>query len=379
MTRLAAAGALALAAAVPSLSRADAPAGTAAATPTTAPATRPAQEIGQEYMQTAREAAKIAPADKLADASARAGMSAAVPLLKKQVALLDELAAAGAIPAWQVPLAKLQPAATIYLLDPQVKQSTDAAAKGDGPAAMKAASTQYVARWMSADKDGRSKIADDVEAADKQHPESTDLTSATFLMAQMARNNDDQAPLADRLTALATDTMKNDVATIFKQQETMMAQMRAEQAAAEAKLKALEGKPLVVSGQTVEGKTFTTADWKGKVVMVDFWATWCGPCIAGLPEVKATYAKFHPQGLEMVGVSNDFKRDALTQFTAKEKMPWPELFDQQAADTQQWNPITLGYGVRGIPRMFLIDKKGVLRTIEARSNMGEMIPKLLAE
>jgi hypothetical protein len=71
---------------------------------------------------------------------------------------------------------------------------------------------------------------------------------------------------------------------------------------------------------------------------------------------------------------------ALKDFVAKDdKMPWPQLFDATAAGQQQWNPITTGFGINGIPTMFLIDKKGVLRTVDARDNMDDMIPKLLAE
>ena len=65
---------------------------------------------------------------------------------------------------------------------------------------------------------------------------------------------------------------------------------------------------------------------------------------------------------------------------AKDKdMPWPQLFDPKAAEAQNWNPITTGFGIEGIPTMFLIDKKGVCRTIEAREKMEDLIPKLLAE
>ena len=82
----------------------------------------------------------------------------------------------------------------------------------------------------------------------------------------------------------------------------------------------------------------------------------------------------------MLGVSNDFAADDLKKFLAENKdMPWPQLFDASAAAQQQWNPVTLAYGINGIPTMFLIDKKGVVRTVSARENMEELIPKMLAE
>jgi peroxiredoxin len=113
---------------------------------------------------------------------------------------------------------------------------------------------------------------------------------------------------------------------------------------------------------------------------VDFWATWCGPCREELPRVKKAYADFHDKGLEVLGVSNDYKADDLTKFVAADPaMPWPQLFDPAAAAQHKWHPITEGFGINGIPMMFLIDKKGVLRTVEARENFEEEIPKLLAE
>jgi peroxiredoxin len=96
--------------------------------------------------------------------------------------------------------------------------------------------------------------------------------------------------------------------------------------------------------------------------------------------VKKAYADFHDKGLEILGVSNDYSADELKSFIAKDpQMPWPQLFDAQAAGKQEWNPITTGFGIDGIPTMFLIDKKGVVRSVTARENFEEMIPKLLAE
>ena len=144
-------------------------------------------------------------------------------------------------------------------------------------------------------------------------------------------------------------------------------------------LAALVDKPMTLAGTTPDGKPFTTADWKGKVVLVDFWATWCGPCKAELPRVKKMYSDYHDKGLEVLGVSNDYSAKALTTFTADDQMPWPQLFNAASAADHEWNPITEKMGIPGIPQMFLIDKKGICRSTDGRSQMETLIPKLLAE
>jgi peroxiredoxin len=99
-----------------------------------------------------------------------------------------------------------------------------------------------------------------------------------------------------------------------------------------------------------------------------------------LPRVKKEYIEQHAKGLEILGVSCDRDAEALTAFLAKNKdMPWPQLFDAKQNPKIEWHPIAREWGINGIPTMFLIDKKGVLRTVTARENMEEMIPKLLAE
>jgi thiol-disulfide isomerase/thioredoxin len=106
----------------------------------------------------------------------------------------------------------------------------------------------------------------------------------------------------------------------------------------------------------VEGKPLSLAALRGKVTMIDFWATWCGPCRAEMPNVIATYRQYHAQGFEIVGVSLDQNRDALVSFTQAQGMAWPQYFDGQG-----WqNKLSTQYGVHGIPMDYLLDRHGVI-------------------
>ncbi|MBI3817688.1 MAG: TlpA family protein disulfide reductase [Planctomycetes bacterium] len=136
-------------------------------------------------------------------------------------------------------------------------------------------------------------------------------------------------------------------------------------------------KPFALADKLADGGDFTTESMKGKVVLVDFWATWCGPCMEAMPDVEEMYKKYHADGLEVVGVSSDKDPADLKQFMEKRKTaPWPQMFD---ANKPGWHRFVEELGIDGIPRMLLIDRKGILRSIHAHEVMAEMIPKLLAE
>jgi len=147
--------------------------------------------------------------------------------------------------------------------------------------------------------------------------------------------------------------------------------------AAASQLKKMEtlGKPVEIQFTAVDGRAVDLTRLKGKVVLIDFWATWCPPCVGEMPAVKQAYDEFHPKGFEIVGISLDKDKDKLTQFVTTNRMEWPQYFDGQ-----YWlNKYARQFGIDGIPAMWLIDKKGLLRDIDARQDLAGKVQKLLAE
>jgi thiol-disulfide isomerase/thioredoxin len=142
----------------------------------------------------------------------------------------------------------------------------------------------------------------------------------------------------------------------------------------------LLGHPMEIAGKQLEGDDFDLSKYKGKVVLVDFWATWCGPCIGELPNVKETYEKYHDRGFEVVGISLDSDRDRLEEFIEKEKLPWPILFEG-GEETSGWNhPLARHYGVNAIPMAVLINREGNVVTLSARGKqLGELVSELVGE
>ncbi len=135
------------------------------------------------------------------------------------------------------------------------------------------------------------------------------------------------------------------------------------------------GLPLDLDFTALDGRHVNLAGMKGKVVLVNFWATTCVPCVRDLPDMKRTYAKYHSQGLEIIGISLDSDREALARFLEKEGIPWPQYYEPTGAT----NLLARTYGIDGIPEVWLVDRQGVLRELDARNDQEKKVETLLKQ
>jgi len=139
---------------------------------------------------------------------------------------------------------------------------------------------------------------------------------------------------------------------------------------------AIGGDPIPFEVKDLEGKTLNLSDYKGKVVLLDFWATWCGPCKVEMPNVVRLHKKFSSKGFEIIGISLDQRRGDLERYIAANDMNWPQHFDGKG-----WqNGIAVKYGVKSIPATYLIDRQGKIRYRSVRGpQLDQAVEKLVAE
>ena len=115
----------------------------------------------------------------------------------------------------------------------------------------------------------------------------------------------------------------------------------------------------------LDGKPISLGDYRGKVVLLDFWAVWCGPCLGEIPGIKAVYEKYHDKGFEVIGVSLDEDAAVLREFIKEKEVPWRQILDSEGFG----GTFAKRYGIRSIPAPFLIDREGKVISVKARGNL----------
>jgi thiol-disulfide isomerase/thioredoxin len=186
------------------------------------------------------------------------------------------------------------------------------------------------------------------------------LREEQIALLKLANN---PAPLDALLAKLVTDS-DPEVATIAKKEQ-----------ASQAVVAGFRVKPVALTFTALDGNIVDLAKLRGKVVLIDFWATWCAPCVAQMPEEIAVYEKYHRKGFEIVGISLDQDKAALQRFIADNKMPWPEYFDGKGWD----NEVSSRFSIGAIPTMWLIGRDGKLAVQGAQNDLGAKVAKLLAK
>ena len=119
----------------------------------------------------------------------------------------------------------------------------------------------------------------------------------------------------------------------------------------------------------VTGQPLSSVNYKGKVVLIDFWATWCRPCVAELPNTLKVYEKYHDKGFEIIGVSLDDDQAQLEKFLKNNNITWPQFFDGKGRD----NKLALKYGVDAPPTFYLLDQTGkIISTDRFPDTLGHL-------
>lgn len=236
---------------------------------------------------------------------------------------------------------------------------------------VEAALLQQEVRRSLAEVPGAKPLDEIIATVKKKVVETPDRTAQSLVNmlvegVKELKSTDDAVALCNEFTQALADSKAEGADKLAKKIEGYARRMQ------------LLGNTMDIEGTLLDGKPLDWNSYKGKVVLVQFWATWCGPCRGEIPNVKKYYDLYHDRGFDVVSISLDRSREDLDKYLAENPLPWPVVFEDSKGNEGFDQPMAVHYGVTGIPMLILLDRDGKVVSEKARGPMlGKELEKLI--